>query len=150
MSALWKRGRIAAMTLSLSLAASGCSVFAAPGSTPDAVGNSPAAAGEAPSPALLVSPSDPATRQALLAALRDLLGDRSFTLADDAFAKASELVLERARPPGEAGRYATGREMTPPIRVRLLAASGRCILERADTGARVNVGAARCRAVAVP
>jgi hypothetical protein len=66
------------------------------------------------------------------------------TLAPDAFVNASEVILERARPPGEAARSATGREVTPPIRLRLMLQRGACLIERADTGERVTVAALTC------
>ena len=129
--------------------ATGCSGFATPGAPTNAAGAVRAGSEGSASPARLASPSDAATRAAVLAALRELVGDRALTLADDAFAKDNELVLERTRPPGEAGRLATGREMAPPIRVRLLSTGGRCLLERGDTGSRAALSAVRCTALSI-
>ena len=93
---------------------------------------------------MLPSPLDEKGRAALKAALVSLLGDRSFTLATDAFVHTSEVVLERERPAGEAGRLLTGRETAPPIRLRLLMQREVCLIELADDGRRVEVAAVRC------
>jgi hypothetical protein len=101
----------------------------------------PSASARTPKPAVLAS-GDAAAHAALLAAAQELLGARDLRLADDALTAAPELLLERARPAGDAGRVATGRETTPPLRLRLWRVDGRCELERADTGARRIVRAA--------
>ena len=99
-------------------------------------------------PAVLDGASDAASRAALQAALQQLLGPRRITLAPDAFVDSNELVLERERPPGDAGRLATGRETASPIRLRLLRDDGGCWLElSAAEPRRVVVPGLRCRPV---
>ncbi len=131
-------------TLAAALMLAGCSALAGPG-RPSVTASAERA--EEPTTAVLAvlpSPLDEKGRAALKAALVSLLGDRSFTLATDAFVHTSEVVLERERPAGEAGRLLTGRETAPPIRLRLLMQREVCLIELADDGRRVEVAAVRC------
>ena len=147
-----RRGRsLALIASSFALAApgllAGCQGFA--GTRPADGGAAGEEAGDSWQPAVLVEPADAAASAALQAALQRLVGPRRLTLAPRAFVDSSELMLERERPPGPSGRLATGRELEPPILVRLRWRAGRCALERGDDAAhRVEVEGLRCRPLA--
>ncbi|MCC6172764.1 MAG: hypothetical protein IT481_12125 [Gammaproteobacteria bacterium] len=145
--------RLALLASSLALATpgllAGCQGFAGTRSAAGA-GAAGQEARDPWQPAVLVAPADATANAALQAALQRLVGQRRLTLAPGAFFDSSELVLERERPPGPSGRLATGRELEPPILVRLRWRAGRCALERGDHAAhRVEVEGLRCRPLAV-
>jgi hypothetical protein len=145
--ARWVAALLASLPFTGAMAVCGCGALERPGEIAAKAGNGNAAspALAAGVPAVLPSPPDSATSAMLQAALVALLGDRRMTLAPDAFVNASEVILERERPPGEAGRSATGRELTPSTRLRLMLQRGTCFIERADTGERVEVARLTCR-----
>ena len=77
-------------------------------------------------PARITNPSA-ASRAALQNAVNDAL-HTNVMLADDALTSSSNLSIERSPPRSMQGQTATGRNMDPPIRFRLVMNDAVCIL----------------------
>ena len=77
-------------------------------------------------PARITSPTD-ASRVALQNAVNDAL-HTNVMLAADALTSSSNLSIERSPPRSLQGQTATGRNMDPPIRFRLVMNDSVCIL----------------------
>lgn len=74
-----------------------------------------------------ISKPTAASRAALQNAVNDAL-NTNVMLADDALTTSSNLSIERNPPGSMQGRTATGRNMDPPIRLRLVMNDSVCIL----------------------
>ena len=74
-----------------------------------------------------ISKPTAASRAALQNAVNDAL-NTNVMLADDALTTSSNLSIERSPPGSMQGRTATGRNMDPPIRLRLVMNDSVCIL----------------------
>jgi hypothetical protein len=85
-------------------------------------------------PAVIVDPT-PQSRAALLQAVTDALGVRPL-LADDAFTKASTLIIER--------RHLEGREMSRPEKFLLFKIGDDCVIVHERTGQRSPLVETRC------
>jgi hypothetical protein len=105
-----------------------------------------AASGSAPEgPALLVAP-DTQTREELNRAVSSSLNDAPVTLADDALTKGSTLIIERQPARDAAGRLLGGRESGKPDHFHLVASGPRCTLVHEESGRRIVLTTATCRA----
>lgn len=94
-------------------------------------------------PAVLVKP-DEAVRAELLSAVRRSLNDRPVTLADSALTSSSWLTIERKSHRSLEGRPATGRQMEPPERFRLVQSDDQCVLIHLNSGDRMTLNRATC------
>ncbi len=74
-----------------------------------------------------ISKPTAASRAALQNAVNDAL-NTNVMLADDALTTSSNLSIERSPPRSMQGQTATGRNMDPPIRLRLVMNDSVCIL----------------------
>ncbi|HEY8521922.1 MAG TPA: hypothetical protein VIN61_17755 [Gammaproteobacteria bacterium] len=103
-----------------------------------ACANGPASA-EPEVPAVIVDPT-PQTRAELAGVISAALG-APVTLADDALAGGSVLVVERREPRDAQGRPLSGRSLEAPERFRLVLDRGRCVLVREATDERFPLAA---------
>lgn len=103
----------------------------------------PSGAGRA---GVMVDPT-PAARSELNEVVSAALGGVPVTLADDALATSSVLVIERSIPRGLDVPPAGGRSLESPATFRLFAAGSRCILEHQGSGRRWTLRESRCRAL---
>ena len=93
-------------------------------------------------PARITNPSD-ASQAALQYAVNDAL-NTEVLLAADALTGSSILVIERNPPRTMQNQPATGRNMDPPIRFRLVVNDADCILIDTRDGKRYPLENATC------
>lgn len=95
-------------------------------------------------PARIVDP-DAASRAALQAAVNDALG-REVRLADSALTDSSLLVIEISPPQRLDKPVPTGRDMTKPLRFRLVKSGNDCVLINMQDESRQVLAETRCEA----
>jgi hypothetical protein len=96
------------------------------------------------SPALLDPPSAE-QRIEIAGTLSRLLNGSTVQLPDDTFAASAELtVLPPAQ--GTPGKSATARDLTKPVKFRLLAQRGKCLIEQVEGGKREPLPNVKCKA----
>lgn len=100
-------------------------------------------------PAVLVEPNE-AVRAELLSAVRRSLNHRPVTLADSALTSNSLLTIERKSHRSLEGRPATGRQMEPPERFRLVQSDDQCVLIHLNSGDTTTLESATCEPEAGP
>jgi hypothetical protein len=94
-------------------------------------------------PAVISSPT-PETRAELVRVVRGALHGAPVTLADDALAHESTLIIERARARGPDGTPLLGRDPGRPERFRLVKCGSRCDLVHEGSGRRFALSSAIC------
>jgi hypothetical protein len=95
--------------------------------------------------AVITSPT-PESRAQLQRVVSDALHGAPLTLADDALARESTLIVERGRARGPDGTPLQGRDRGQPERFRLVKQSSRCVLVHEGSGRRFTLSSATCAA----
>ena len=98
-------------------------------------------------PAALIVESDEQSRSELQQVVSTMLGLPDVLLADDAFTKSSDLLIERNAAYDASSMRITGRDSGKPQVFRLSIRDGACVLTHAVDGRHVALVHARCKAV---
>lgn len=94
-------------------------------------------------PAVITTPTAE-SRAELVRVVSEALHGAPITLADDALAKETTLIIERARPRGPDGTPLQGRETGMPERFLLVKIGSRCELVHEGTRRRFPLSSVTC------